>query len=150
VSKIPEADPRIRATDVEEHTEEWRKRAIPFVAVPTPGEPNGAVRRIRLVANIAKDIGGGTLAIIMLLIVFGWFSGYIPFPLFTYISAQVATEALLAQKLDRLQEQQMGHQKAMQQQIRVMAAAFRVMCENQAQGTKQLNNCQTIRLGVDD
>lgn len=60
-------------------SEEWRKRRIVMHPDgPPPIVVNGTLARLRVLTAIAKDVSVGTVIITFL---FGWLSGWIPFPL---------------------------------------------------------------------
>jgi len=70
-------DPRTRADD-EPDAQTWKKRRIAMHADGPSVAINGMLARLRVASLILKDVGVTT---ILLVFIFGWLTGWIPFPL---------------------------------------------------------------------
>src|SRR5262245_24782693 len=129
--------PTVREGD-DPAAESWKRRRSAMSPEGPAMAVNGWMARARFISLLLKDLSGGTIAIVLLGVVLGWLSGYVPLPIVdNYFVKMANSNAMILDKITRIEERQ-------NKLIGIFITGTKVACENSARDAIAKNNCLNI------
>ena len=139
------SDPTQRAED-DTDSQAFKRRKLAMSHEGPALIVNGRMGQARVIAGIVKDLGIGTVLILIVVVaVVGWLSGWIPFPLANWAWSYITSHEHIAQTVSEMDLSLKEYRDERKQELRVAREAWLIICENMATTRQATQNCQRIR-----